>query len=126
MPCVMIGIRRVGRIIERRSAKYKILPHGECIANPFNMGYSDSRLIWKVDWFYETVDVPFEYLTVSVPKNYDEILTRQYGDWHKMVKGGANHSAMVVDTRKSFISVLIEQFGYSESLLARRRKGWGV
>ena len=124
--CSIIGVGRIGRIIDRRSAKYKILPHGECMISPFNFGYYNHKMIWKVDWFSETIDVPFEYLTVSVPKQYDEILTAQFGDWHKMVRGGANHSAVFVDTKKSFVTVLSEKFGYSKGLIDRRRKCWGM
>ena len=122
--CVLIGVKRVGRMVERCYAKYKVVPHGECIAMPFNVGYDDPRRIWRVDLFSETMEVPFEYLTVMVPKRYDEILTTQFGDWHKMVKGGANHSALVVDVNRPFVDVLAERFGYDRKLLRKRWRVW--
>ena len=34
-------------------------------------------------YFDETIELPFEMLTLPAPAHYDEILTRYYGEWHK-------------------------------------------
>lgn len=48
-------------------------------------------------WVYENMDweecvfMPFEFLKVPVPVNYDKILTHTYGDWHQFVRGTSEH-----------------------------------
>jgi len=38
-------------------------------------------LILKSSWFDETLNLPFEDFYVTVPADYDDYLTRLYGDW---------------------------------------------
>ena len=35
------------------------------------------------EWFKETILLPFENMTISMPKGFDPMLTRLYGDWRK-------------------------------------------
>lgn len=34
-------------------------------------------------WFEDTIYLPFEDMTIPMPKGFDPMLTRLYGDWHK-------------------------------------------
>lgn len=43
--------------------------------------YSFERNIFDLSDFEETIIVPFEFLKVSIPKNYNNVLTVMYGDW---------------------------------------------
>ena len=52
------------------------------------------KLVWRREVFADSVDMPFEDRTIPVPVGYDERLTVQYGDWHKVVKNGSNHSSL--------------------------------
>ena len=36
------------------------------------------------DLLTDTIDVDFEYMTIKIPKNYDEYLKILYGDWHQL------------------------------------------
>ena len=49
------------------------------------------KLIYESDDCRRTVDVEFEFRTIPIGIGYDRMLTHQYGDWHKMVKGTAYH-----------------------------------
>lgn len=42
--------------------------------------------IWDRSDFEEIMEIPFEYLVVKAPKNYDNILTHSYGDWRTPVR----------------------------------------
>ena len=42
--------------------------------------------------FEDNVLLPFEEGSISVPRDYEEILRMIYGDWRKLVKGGTMHS----------------------------------
>lgn len=53
------------------------------------------RFRWPKEWFEEgDIEVPFEKMMVSVPKAAEKMLERTFGDWHKLVKGGALHSGL--------------------------------
>ena len=52
----------------------------------------NEKLIWDSDWFKSAVALPFEYAEIKAPVGYEEILTRQYGDWHVFDKGTAYHT----------------------------------
>ena len=60
------------------------------------------------EWFKDAIEVPFEYLYARIPRNYDAILSKQYGDWHKMVKGTQYHNGMLFDSNRSYVEVLAE------------------
>ena len=47
------------------------------------------------DDFKEFIEMPFEFTTVPVCKNYDHALTVAFGDWHKFVKGGSHHEVIM-------------------------------
>lgn len=55
------------------------------------------RLIWKREWFAESVEMPFENITVVAPSKFEEILTATYGDWRTPVKDAAFHGTYVID-----------------------------
>ena len=42
-------------------------------------------IAFKTQDFDETIYLPFETIELPAPKNFDAILTAQYGDWHKPV-----------------------------------------
>ena len=52
--------------------------------------------------YHEFTRVPFEFMTIPVPVQFDHALTIQYGDYMKPVKGGAYHTTAVYDTSKSY------------------------
>lgn len=51
---------------------------------------------WKREWFEESVEMPFENITLPVPKGYDHILQIDYGDYMTPVRGGADHDYPVL------------------------------
>lgn len=81
----------------------------------FTGGTDTKRWSYTQDLLQETIYLPFEHMQVPVPKDYEEILNITYGDWKSFVRGGACHSGLVVDVKRSYREVLIEQFGYLPS-----------
>lgn len=51
----------------------------------------------KREWFRDTVYVPFEYMEVPVPVDYDKVLIRRYGDYHQLIRGKTDHENMIVE-----------------------------
>lgn len=66
------------------------------------------NLIWETKWFADTVELPFENITVTCPIGYNEMLTRQYGDWHIPVYNSAYHEIYMFDTEMPYIEKLNE------------------
>ena len=91
-----------------------------CAVTPMFYSYRPPRHCYPTEWFSETETADFEYLRVPVPKMHDEILSSEYGDWHKFVRGtegGAAHAWMRYDTERDFKTVLAEDFGFSQEEL---------
>ena len=65
--------------------------------------YNFKRFAWEREDLESTIPYPFEMLTVRVPKNYEKVLEKTYGDWHKMVKGGAVHQETMFDTDTPYL-----------------------
>lgn len=51
----------------------------------YRMRYDRDREPKPAEWFDELIDMPFETITIPVPKEYDRILTKRYGDYMKPV-----------------------------------------
>lgn len=58
----------------------------------FNLSPSKSRELYK-----EIIYLPFENMNVPVPKEYEKILSIQYGDWHEYVQNGSSHEGIEFD-----------------------------
>lgn len=71
--------------------------------------------IRKTAWFDEFINVPFEYLKVPVPKEYDKILTQQFKEWRTPVKGGSYHGELYFDVHTDYKTTLMNKFGYKPS-----------
>lgn len=75
--------------------------------------------IRKTEWFREYKRVPFEYIDVNIPVDAERILTQQFGDWRKPVKGTSFHGGLILDPHTPYKKVLVERFGYVPESLAK-------
>ena len=74
----------------------------------------EERLIFdKYIYAADPVKLPFENITVPVPKYYDEALKHQFGDYQKFIRGASRHMLPFYDTDNSFTKYLdlIEKSG---------------
>lgn len=79
---------------------------------PGEYGWAKHSLREKA-WYDGYVEMPFEYLTVRVPKGYENVLVQIYGkDWRIPKRGVAFHSDLILDPNKSYSDILRDQFGY--------------
>lgn len=114
----LLGPKMLHRLREWTSARFRVRPNGVCIQCPCAWGYAQ-RYRYDVADFAKTVDVPFEYLTLKVPANYEKVLTDTYGDWHKVVKGDSTHMVVDVSVDTDYKTILAEKYGYSAQMLAK-------
>lgn len=66
----------------------------KCCAFSYYTRNTNCKQIYKNEWMSEQLLKPFEMLNVPVPKFFDEMLTREYGDWHKLIRGDSMHEKM--------------------------------
>lgn len=58
---------------------------------------TSERFFWKRSWFSKQVVLPFEYLQIQCPSDYDAVLKKTYGDYSTYVRGGALHGSLVFE-----------------------------
>lgn len=81
---------------------------------------SFTRCAWpSADINGELIEVPFEYLKMKIPKNYDAILTYSYKDWHKFVIGQTEHLILEYAPGRPYKDLLVEKYGYKYEEFAR-------
>lgn len=68
----------------------------------------ETRDRWPRAWFEHTEYMPFEYVKVPVPGEYDAILTKQYGDYMEFVKGETYHGGTFFDTENSYLKYVTD------------------
>jgi len=61
---------------------------------------------WKASLFDEMIEVPFENTSISVPKEYDEILSVTYKNWRVPVKAATGHGDVFYDCKQSYKNYL--------------------
>ena len=56
----------------------------------------------EVALYKDAIELPFEFLTLPCPRNYDQYLTDFYGDWRTFKKGASFHGEVFFDTNNSY------------------------
>ena len=80
--------------------------------------FGTRRNYWKRADILDCINVPFENLMVSIPQNYDRVLTQTYGDWHKYIKDAAMHDDIDFSTTYPYGEYLVKKYGYPEGMIA--------
>ena len=96
----LFGKQRLINRYHKYVQKYNKKQTAQCGA----MEFRPDEFKYERKWLEELVDVPFENITVSISKYYDDWLTRQYGDYMTIPKNknGTVHGGVFFDTEKSY------------------------
>ena len=73
------------------------------------LGFKE-KYIWPIEYWKETIMLPFEDVMMCCPKKYDAVLRHQFGDYLKPVKGAAQHSVAIIDADTPYGEKLKEHF----------------
>ncbi len=73
------------------------------------------NLIWNTEWFDGHVDFPFENITVPMPVGWEQMLSKQYGDWHIPVRNAAYHEIFAFDADKPYREALEDLLNKKEN-----------
>lgn len=60
------------------------------------------KMFFPRECYDEIVSVPFENITAPIPKDYDTLLTIQYGDYMVQRKDNSYHGGIIFDTEKDY------------------------
>lgn len=61
---------------------------------------------YKAEWFKETVLLPFDEMELPCPKEYEQVLTCEYGNWRTPVKGASLHGEVFVDLTRPYQEII--------------------
>ena len=111
-PIVKFLLKPFNRLIINKVDNYYKLFEEECQRYNKTKTQFLGMLSFKLDekkLFIETNDfensikyIEFEFFRIPVLGYYDQLLTRQYGDWKKPVKASTYHGTILFDTDKSY------------------------
>lgn len=73
--------------------------------------YTNNFYHMKREWYKSAEYVDFENIKISIPVEYDKILTEMYGDWKKPSHAPTTHGDVILDAEKSYKEYLKEKFG---------------
>lgn len=69
--------------------------------------YELNRYLRDKHWYDETIYLPFEDIMMPVPKDYDKILSLQYGNYMKPVQSPTMHGEFaILDPNNSYLTYL--------------------
>lgn len=69
--------------------------------------------IYDKSWFDETVMMPFEEGALPCPKEYEKVLTAQYGDWRTPIMGASQHEG-------AYVNIDLPYADYIEDFLSKK------
>ncbi|MBR2870261.1 MAG: LicD family protein [Clostridia bacterium] len=72
-------------------------------------GYRENKFI-PTSCFEQTIEVPFEDMTIMVPWKYHEVLTAFYGNYMEFVKGTQMHTMAVFDAEVPYTEKLKDHY----------------
>lgn len=70
---------------------------------------TSERFFWRRSWFNDIVYMPFEYLVIPCPAEYDSVLRKTYGDYSAFVRGGALHGTMIFEPDVSYKDFVLDE-----------------
>lgn len=82
---------------------------------PISRWSNDENKIRERSWYEETITVKFEGIECTIPKGYNEILNKQYGDWQKPVNAPSEHASLFFDTENSYEKYLGKYDDYKDN-----------
>lgn len=88
----------------------------------------NGRALFDEKWFEDTIEIPFENITVPVPVGYDQILTNVYGDYMTPYQGSSHNFPMYRSLEKDIENLgdhgqrLPYNYYFDKSILNRPEK----
>lgn len=68
------------------------------------------KMNWDIEGFRDITTTAFENISIKIPRRYDELLTKEYGDYMTIKKGGGMHDYPVYHVQEE---LLREKIGHN-------------
>ena len=95
------------RKLEKEAQKYNKQPTKQFRMIAYKSALT--ALFYEKKDFEELVEVPFEMLTIPIPKDYENVLSTMYGkNWKTPIQSGSAHGGVIFDVNKSYSEYLTE------------------
>ena len=65
--------------------------------------------IMKKEWYQERLWLPFETIQIAVPRDSDAVLKCMYGDYRKIIRGGADHTYPFYKEQQQMVEERLKQ-----------------
>lgn len=83
------------------------------------LGRRIDKYTWPKEWWTGgAVMLPFEDIMVRCPKEYDKVLTRQFGNYREFQKGTALHGLEVMNPYRPYQEVLAEYYASKKETIS--------
>ena len=104
------GFKKAYQRFVRMLVDNKNIPHKRCGKVEVDLQWTKNKKINLRDctWYDETIELPFHDMNLPAPKEYDKVLTGQFGNYMVPVKGDSCHNIIIIDANKSYIEALKE------------------
>lgn len=66
--------------------------------------------IMNYSYYEKSIMVPFEFMTIPVPAEYDAVLKNFFGEWHICKKAPSTHGGFVFDTNLNYIEYMLKYY----------------
>lgn len=86
---------------EKECAKYNGTNSTKMSYIEYSMG--KAKHYWDASCFGGSLEVPFEFTKISIPKGYDSRLRVEYGDYMEMRKAPTQHGTAILEPEISYI-----------------------
>lgn len=84
------------------------------------LAYDDAWILGKApinkDWYCDVISVPFENISIDIPKHYDELLTYAYGNYMEPVVSHGTHTYPFYINEERAMRNYLDSHGYSGSI----------
>ena len=77
--------------------------------------HKDHVYSWETEWFNESIEHVFENTTISIPREYDKILTKTFGDYMKPVRVASEHGEVYFDLHHDYTEYISGKRVFTEN-----------
>lgn len=95
----LIGYKRFYRYFENACTYYN--KKNTDFWGEISFDYSD-KCIWRKEWFKGSLQKDFEFMSLSCPVGYDEVLRTTFGDYMVPVKAPSYHGSIYFSTNETY------------------------
>ena len=92
----IFNYQKVYKKYEKICSKYN--GKGNGMISNLSFRYGRIKYMHPKEYFTDLIDAKFEHINVKIPREYDRILSKQYGNYHEFKVGTSTHGKLYLST----------------------------